>query len=220
MKDCLDGISMFSIYSKESKRVTAMKLPEYNNSYERTFEDFVEDKVPNKNNKGKHIERKYVGFYYCQELNKRKRNLTKGTYVILYLLSGFLIFFAASRRIPFNQSWYGGVLAGIDLLLMLSILIPLIFYIIAPERMTIYEYKSTSLRLEKLALYTAISLAVTAIAVSISIFVIPNGEERTEFLCICSFTLSAIFMYIIQLIERKIVYQQLHNPNGRINENQ
>lgn len=127
-------------------RGRVMKRKRY---YEKYFEDFKENIVPNKNGKGTHREYVYEGYYYRQDLTRTRQILLRVCYVLLFGLELYFFirggFSAASR----NQNPAVVVCQGLNMLCFIWLAWILIFYVAAPRDMTVYQYKSTALQLVK-----------------------------------------------------------------------
>lgn len=140
--------------------------------YHKYFEDFEEERVPNQNGKGTHIEHKYVGYYFHLGMNEALR--------ILYALMGAAVgclAYAATRTAHCNTAGYSVVFQAVTLLLCLWFLWVLVYYVSAPKDMTIYKYKSTALQILKVCKFlTAAFLADTA-AVIIDMITATGAEK-------------------------------------------
>lgn len=190
-----------------------MKKEGRKNFYHRYFEGYTEEKVLVEGGRGAHIQRTYTGFYYHAQLTSGQRWGVRALYLFLYLASAALFVFAASRPVPCNSTWYCVVPDAVVLFSMVWLVLPFCSYLVAGERLTVYEYKSTSRRLIKFSRIIAAALGVGALLVALAT-VLVGGDRVEGFRCAFWFLLAAVPMAAIFLIERQIIYEQLTNPNG------
>jgi len=114
----------------------------YYSAFHRNFRGYYEYTEVDGNGK-KHIRRIYPGIYYSPDLNARQVAMYKIMYWLLFLLSGALYLYAATRMTIGNTSWVvsipqlgqglGYIWAGISL----------VNYVFAPLKRTKHEHFTT-----------------------------------------------------------------------------
>jgi archaellum biogenesis protein FlaJ (TadC family) len=180
------------------------------NYYHKYFEDFEEERVPNRDGKGTHIEHKYVGYYYRLGV----KNAVKFALRTLYLLLGAVVIgcllFASTRMAHYNTMPYSVVLQAITLLAILWFLWVLIYYILSPNDMTVYKYKSTALQMIKVCKWLTVAFLLNAILV-IADMVIFQSTSREQSVCLAAYLLGGILILGLKKIEQALPYERLSN---------
>lgn len=189
----------------------------HSTSYHDFFEGYAEARVPNRNGKGSHIERVYVGEYYRQNVSDGKRAALRLIYVGFYLLSAALFAYGMQQRVPSNSSLCvaaPGLLSSLAYVLMLPVLLS---YVTQPRNMTVWGYRSSSKRLEKLPLVTAALVFATAAAVLAYCLWSAQDSISGELVCIVCYTAASALLGAIGGIERTVDYvtePSRHAPSG------
>ena len=112
--------------------------------YQKYFEDYEEERVPNKRGNGTHLQYTYKGFYYRQELNPVMQALLRVCYVVLFVLELYFFAKAGTKELHCNLNPVMALLQAFSMLGYVWLGWILFFYVSAPRDMTIYKYKSTA----------------------------------------------------------------------------
>lgn len=195
-----------------------MKQPEKQpgkrkNFHERYFEGYAEQKVLKKNG-GYRTQRTYVGTYYRAAGGLAGQVLRRAAYLALYLAAAWLFYWASTRQAPGNASWYGIMLAVICLLVLACTFMPLFSYLIAARNMPVYEYKSGSQLLQKMALGAAAVLWVQAAVAALGALGLEGEALRAQLWSAGGFALAGLALAAVWLLEAHAQYDQLANPNA------
>ena len=139
--------------------------------YQKYFEDYEENRVPNKWGNGTHLQYTYKGFYYRQELNKRMQIALRICYGMLFLLELHFFAKAGTGIISCNANPVMALLQSLSMLCYVWLGWILFFYVSAPRDMTIYKYRSTALQLlkaQKLSVGLSIGMLLAAAVLTIA----------------------------------------------------
>lgn len=178
--------------------------------YHKYFEDFEEERVPNQNGKGTHIEHKYVGYYFHLGMKDAVRIVLRILYALMGAAAVGCLGFASTRMAHCNTVGYSVVFQAITLLLCLWFLWVLVYYVSAPKDMTIYKYKSTALQILKVSKFLAAAFLLDAAAVIVDM-ISATGMERGQVICLIIYLAGALLVLAINLIERALPYERLSN---------
>ena len=204
-------MGLFSLKSmKEREEATEKRWPTIRSvRFKKYSEGYEFYQIPRGNGRsGTRTVSVYVGDYYSVPLSSSQWYGLRALYALLLLGSAALFLFCGTRRISFNLTWYAAILELPTIFLYLYLLVVLFYYTIAPKKMTVYDYRTTSLRLQKFCLFLmAILLADTAAAVLHMCF---NGfaEASSTLLSAGGFLISAVLIDVINRVEKTLPYEK------------
>lgn len=179
--------------------------------YHKYFEGYEENKVLNRNGKGTHIEYTYVGYYFRQGIRSFSRLLLRILYILMGLAAAGCLLFSSTRRAHCNQMPYMVVLQALTLLAFVWFAWVLIYYVCAPQEMTIYKYKSTALQILKVCKWLTAAFLVDALAVAADMMFFGAGRESGQMICLAGYLLGGLLIFGISLVERALPYERLSN---------
>jgi len=185
----------------------------HSKAYHRFFEGYTETRILNPNGKGYRIQRIYTGIYHRQDLTKNQRLLLRALYVVIYLSSVSLFVSSATLPLGSNSTWYVVITQVASIPLLFWILITFFSYLPAGQDLTIDEYRSSSLALQKAALGTALSLGLTALMTLIFMFLNLSNEPLNEFLCALKYLAAGLLAFALNGVEKKVNYLVFPSAN-------
>lgn len=181
----------------------------HSKAYHRHFEGYAE--VETTNEKGKTvIERVYVGDYYRLDLPKKKRILLRAGYGALIILAALLFWFAASRPVGANMTWYLAIAQMVGVCLIGLLCVNLLSHCIAPRDMTIGDWKSSSEKLQRNAKYTALIMELLAFLTLLHVLL--NGENwPVHLLCTALYAVAGLTAVVMNRLEANAPYITYHS---------
>lgn len=186
----------------------------HSRSYHKFFEDWAEWKVYDENGK-MHVERIYVGNYYCSPLNKRQRIVRRVLYVLLYILSVASFIMSGIRDVPVNHAMLPSLATAVCLFPLALLALPLCRYLTAPEEMIIRQYRFSSLDLIRMSGITAVTLTV-AMLFDLLFLIMTDGTPVWETLfCALGYFTAAGFTFILHQLEQRLDYKILPPRTSR-----
>ncbi len=206
LKDGLD-----SSLRKDDENRKKKKPP--SKAYHRFFEGYSEITVPKPNGKGYTIQRIYTGDYHRQDLTKSQRIWLRVLYVVLFLGAAYLFVSSAILPLVSNATWYVALSQAISIPLLFWVMIVFYSYLPAKQDLTIHEYRSSSLALQKATFGSAVSLGIAALATLIFVLLnLPDGP-LTELICAVKYIAGGLLVYSINLIEKGLNYLIIPSQN-------
>ncbi len=176
----------------------------HSKAYHRHFEGYTE--VETTDDKGKTvIHRVYVGDYYRLDLRKNKRIGLRFVYGGLVALIAVLFWFAASRPVGANMTWYLAIaqMLGVGLIGLMGV--NLLSHCTAPRDMTVGDWKSSSGKLKRNAKYTALVMELMAFLTGLHLLL--NGEDwGIHLLCIGLYAVAGLIAVVINRLEVNAPY--------------
>lgn len=185
----------------------------HSKAYHRFFEGYSEFTIPTPDGKGYRIQRIYTGNTYRQDLTRGQRVLLRVLYVVLFMCVVYLFVSSAALPLTSNSTWYVTLPQAVSLPFMFWIGIVFFAYLPAEWDMTIHEYRSSSLALQKATLGAAICLGVTVLAMLIFIMLNPADEPLKVLRCALGFFAGGLITLGMYWIERKINYSTIPSQN-------
>lgn len=182
-------------------------------AYHRFFEGYSEVAIPASNGNGDKIERIYTGNYFRQDLTKGQRILLRVLYVSLFLGSAYLFVTSASLPLASNSMWYVVLSQVVSVPFLFWIIIAFFSYLPAGQDMTVNEYRSSSLALQKATLGSAICLGITALVTLVFILLNLSTEPKVELLCAVKYVVSGLLVLSINRVEKKVNYLIIPSQN-------
>lgn len=195
--------------SKDDSRTGPGKDPYHGRSYHKYFEGYTEYPVTDSKGNVK-IVRVYTAPYFRPDLPSQKYSLLKCLYFCLAAVSTGIYLSAMLMNIPSNYSRIVALMEALSIGALFFFFIFLASYIFAKTAMTIRKYRSIQTMLTFAKLAAILRIAVACI-VLIFVFLVPDGYRASEFFCALLMILSAVPLYSICIIERKIVYKETAN---------
>jgi hypothetical protein len=183
------------------------------NAYHRFFEGYSEVSVPKPNGKGHTIQRVYTGDYYRQDLTQGQRILIRGSYAALFLFVAYMFISSAILPLAINSTWYVVLPEAVSVPFLFWILIAFLFYLPALKDITIADYRSSSLSLQKATMASAISLGITVFAVVIFTCLNPSNQAELGLLCAMKYAACGTMVLGINRLEKKVNYLVIPSPN-------
>ena len=193
---------------KQSKRAIS-----HSRAYHRFFEGYSEITVPNPNGKRTRIQRIYTGDYYRQDLTKGQRILLRVLHVALFLSVAYLFVSSAVLPLASNSTWYVVLSEVLSLPFLFWVVIALFSYLSAGRDMTIHEYRSSSLALQKATLGAALSLGIAALATLAFMLLNLSDEPLVVLVCAVKYIAAALFALSMNRVEKKVNYLKIPSQN-------
>ena len=178
--------------------------------YQKYFEDYEEDRVPNKRGNGTHLQYTYKGFYYRQELNKGMQIALRICYGMLFLLELYFFAKAGTRNISCNANPVMALLQSLSMLCYVWLGWILVFYVSAPRDMTIYKYKSTALQLLKAQKLSAV-LSLGMLLAAVVLTGVSDGFSMAVLKEMQEYLLVAVLAVLWLFTEKSMKYRKLYN---------
>lgn len=173
-------------------------------NYHRYFEGYIEHDVFVSNGKVK-TERIYAADYFCPSVSRHIWLAYKFAYILLMIILGMLFCGAASKRIVLNAFWFVAFFQALLLGAAAWLMVVLVSYVFARQKMTVYEYKTIPCRIKKLS--TAVTVLALVLALeSVVIGVAYKVESVQSFLCAGQYALCAGAALCIRGLESQLTY--------------
>lgn len=179
----------------------------HSRSYHKFFEDWAERKVYDINGK-MHVERVYVGKYYCSPLTTKQRVIQRVLYVLLYILSVALFTISGIRDIPVNHATIPSLSVALCIFPLAWLVFPLLRNLTMPREMIIRQYRTSSLDLIRISGIAAFALAVASL-VNLLFLVTGIGPLRETIVCALGYLAAAGFLLGLRLLEQHVKYKIL-----------
>ena len=176
----------------------------HSKAYHRHFEGYAE--VETTNERGKTvIERVYVGDYHRLDLPRKKRIGLRFAYAALIALTAVLFWFAASRPVGANMTWYIAIVQMLGVCLIGLMAVNLLSHCTAPRDMTVGDWKSSSGKLKRNAKYTALLMELLALLTLLHVLL--KGEHwGTHLLCVGVYAVAGLTAVVIDRLEANAPY--------------
>ena len=210
------------IYGVRSEKNEFTRLPDspskrsYSRHYHNYFRGYTE--VRRTNEKGRIvIDRFYTKPWIVSELSARNYWLVRLLYAVLTVASAVLYIWAMTQRVSGNSHWVVA-LPGMPAIICLFLLaVVVVQYITVPRKMTLWDHESSTKRLKRAALATAMIQTLAAIALA-GFALVTGLEVGRSLLCAGMDLLAAICAAVMFFVERKVTYTEIPNdcklPSG------
>ena len=177
--------------------------------YHRYFEGYTETRELDANGKER-IRRVYAADWYTQNLTKGKRVGVRILYIALFVMMVAAVVGAGILQGGTGTRFYI-VIPELITLCLLSWLgyVLLVNYLFMPKKLTVHEYKASSLSLRIVTLAVAIAFASDALMAALDLALV--GGARGEGV-IALFLVGAVCAWAMRLVESRIHYDQVENP--------
>lgn len=159
------------------------------------------------------VERVYTAPWIRQDLPNRDYVLVRLLYGLLLALSCVLFCFTMTRRIGSNYCRYVALFGMPATVLMIVTLWVFVIYAKAPRKMTLWEHRASSIYLRRAALVFSALLAATALATGVYAVLNPSDQPVSHLLNIGLDFLSAVCMFFVFWIEKRMKYEDIPNNN-------
>jgi len=177
-------VKLDDIYGVKSDRPGHMKMPEgttsdwvRNRHYHNHFRGYTE--VRRLDERGRAvIDRYYTSPWTVSGLSERNYWMVRVLFALLTVISAALYIYAMSQDVPGNKHWAVAI-PGLPVIILLIILVVRVgIFFAAPRKMTLWDYESTSKKLRRMALWTAIVEAITGVA--LIVFALVTKEQTGQ----------------------------------------
>ena len=179
------------------------------NSYHGYFEGYTE--IPVQKKKSTVLQREYEGTYYVPNLTKSRKIAVRIVYLLLLLLS--TTFFIQNGLLPLecNMLWYVALPEAATIPFLFWGFISWFEYFSMKEKLTVVEFRRSSINIKKASLVAAICSGCSVLAMLIYCFLHLNVKDSlmTEFLCTLRYLVAGIALLAIYAIESKIKYNEI-----------
>ena len=201
-----------------TERINAMDSRSHSRSYHRFFAGYTESRRLKEDGKGYTISRVYTGRYYRRTLTKTGVVGYKTLYALLLIAAAGLFCFGALSRVDVNSTWYAAIMEALSIASVVWWGIGTFNYVLSPEKMTVYEYKSSSVSIKKSTVAAAVTLALTALVFAVHIFVLAQTDNRRSVLCAAGFLGGALCALIVNRMECHLKYDKFASEmSGKVN---
>lgn len=109
--------------------------------------------------------------------------------------------------------WYVVLSQVVSVPFLFWIIIAFFSYLPAGQDMTVNEYRSSSLALQKATLGSAICLGITALVTLVFILLNLSTEPKVELLCAVKYVVSGLLVLSINRVEKKVNYLIIPSQN-------
>ena len=180
------------------------------NYYHKYFEDYEEERVPNRDGKGTHIEHKYVGYYYRLGVKDAVKIALRAVYLLMGIIATGCLMVASTRVAHCNTIPCSVILQAITMLAVIWFIWVLVYYKFAPKNMTVYKYKSTALQMIKACKWLAAAFLLNAVLV-IADMILFKSTAREQIVCLAAYLTGCILFFGLKVIEQALPYERLSN---------
>lgn len=185
----------------------------HSRAYHRFFSGYSEFNAPRADGRSFSIQRVYTGNYYSQDLTARQRTWLRLRLACAYLVAVLLFGWSATRPLPVNTQWYMVITQAASLFFLSWVFISFIYYFSAPTRMTVAEYRFSSLGFTRASFGAVINLGLGALAAVL--YALLHGSEPAGpvLLCGLGFLLAALASLTAYRTERGVPYLIIPSEN-------
>lgn len=185
----------------------------HSESYHSFFEGYSECRVPRKNGKGTKIKRIYIREYYQQNLPAGKQVILRISYFVLYLLAVFCFVFSSSLNTAANSTWYSAIAQCLSAITCVTLFIVLLLYLFSCRRLTIGQYRSSSIAFQKNTFWAALAYFFHMTANGIYMLSHYSLMIIDDWLNLFALAAGTLILFGMNRIEKKITYITLENNN-------
>jgi len=179
--------------------------------FDKYFEGYEEENVPQISGKKRKTTYRYVGIYYRMDVKKSVQILLRILFVFLFGAAVSLFLFTSSMNLGFNNYPVTIVFQGLTVLSFIWYAYVLLSYIFAERDLKIYSYKSTSPAIIKAGIFTATAFGLDAISVLIFILFFSHTQTRNQMFCFIQYLGCVVLILLISFIENKLPYIKILN---------
>lgn len=179
--------------------------------YQKYFSGYTTYRVKKKNGKGSKVVRIYTDPFMEHELSDEAWKKQKLSFGVLGAVALAAYLFAALRDLPSNQ-WVGVALFGsLGLAGMVFVLFYLIYYLLAPRKMTHWTQNRSHRFLMIFSLVTGLDLALTGLLNLIFLLFLSSSHRGAELLNVLAYFVSAAALLWIWRRESATTYGETEN---------
>ena len=184
----------------------------HSHAYHRYFEGYTEYRELDQNGK-EHLRRVYTSSWHIQDLTKKQRILVRCLYVFLFLLMAGAVALAGFRQTAGGKAFYVviPVLAVLCVLMWLGYIL-LVNYLFLPEKMTVHDYRASSVSLSRAALVLVIAFLASA-ALSLLEGALIGDISQTA-IPAAAFLLGAVCAFLMRWTEGRIPWREEENTQN------
>ena len=175
----------------------------HSRAYHRFFEGYKEQEVVDERGKV-HIQRIYCGVWYERELSRGQNLRQNLCYLLLWLLALAASLFLASRNYPINLTWYGALVQLLSLIGMAWVFGGFFRSWTSPRRMTIADYKGSSMAIRRGSLLCVAVLALSAALALVHSFFV----EAAEALLALGYLVPIFLFLLLNRLEANLPYSE------------
>lgn len=144
--------------------------------------------------------------YYCPVLSSEERTHRKIFYCLAYLLTVIVYGYVATRQMEINITRWVGICHGFTALALLWLLMAVVSYGTAKEKMSVTAYKAASVRLKQLSFAAAVLFGL--MAMGYLVFTIIGMGSWMDFLKLFPVSLlGSGIMFLMYFVENKTTYE-------------
>lgn len=190
------------------ERINATDSRSHSRFYHRFFAGYTEARQLKADGRGYTISRVYTGRYYRRKLTKTGTAVYKTLYALLFLAAAAAFCFGALSRVEANAAWYAALAEALSVVPVAWWGVSAFNYVLSPEKMTVYEYKSSSVSLKRSSAAAAITLTLAALAFAAHILVYAQTDDGRSVLCAAGFLGGALCAFTANRTERRLKYDK------------
>lgn len=198
--------------------INAMDSRAHSRAYHRFFAGYTEVKKVKQGGLGYTIDRVYTGQYFERRMGKGRSIALKALYLALYLAAAAAFVMSAVARVEINSVWYIVAPEALSAAALVWAGVGVVNYLIAPMKMTKYEYNSSSRSLIRSSAVSFALLLVTAGAVCLYLFMKKPADLPETTACAVRCAVGAAAMIALNRIECGVKYEKYASEHsGKIN---
>lgn len=188
--------------------------------YHKYFRGYTE--VRKLNAKGRvTIERYYTQPWLVCGFSNAGYWLLRLLYTALAAVSAVLFVMALIQEIPGNYTWVVALPGYVSVMLLFLMLVAVLGYLFVERKMTLWGHHSSTRKLRRYTLATAVGQALTAIAMAgVALYTGIGIADSLKWAA--AILLSAVCSAAIYFVERRVPYKEIPNdtklPNGEAHE--
>ena len=171
----------------------------HSKAYHDYFEDYAELEALEEGKRT--IQRVYIGKWYSMDKEKAQRLRRKLAVCALFVLAAAAFVLGSLAKLGGTLGRITGLLQGVTAVVLLFLLVTVIQYAAAPEKMTIFQYRESS---EKLKRISCISMVAFLVLCLCTVF-----GGATAFAYAGAYLAGAALSFCLFYTEKKLSYLEL-----------
>ncbi len=211
-----DVTDIYGVKSKNDSPFTRrdeIEAPEsgrrHSDYYHKYFRGYTE--IRRLNEKGRiTIERFYTRPWIVSGLTTAQYWLVRALFFVLTAAAAVLFLIGLGSNVIANYSWQVAVPGYITIILLFLLVVSTLAYIFVERKMTLWGHTSSTTKLRRFSLLSAIGQGVTAVVQAVMALVIGIDVGKT-LLCALAIAVGALCALAIYLIEGKMPYKEIPN---------
>lgn len=204
----------------QAEQINANDSRSHSRAYHRFFAGYTEVKKVKQGGLGYTIDRVYTGQYYHRLMGRRKSLVVKLLYAAMTAAAAALFISASITQVESNGVWYVVLPEAASIAALVWTCTGVGNYLLGPERMTVYEYRSSSGRIKRASLcaLAAFCLAALTSALWLALHAVPASIFRESVSCIVKLLGGGALFLMLNRVECAIKYEKvISEMNGRVN---